>query len=663
MVQSSETERLEALRRYEVLDSPSEQSYDDLTELASFICDTPVALISFVDQDRQWFKSATGIGVQETPRSQSFCAYTIPTGETLVVPDALQDVRFSGNPLVQGDPSIRFYAGAPIIEKDGHVLGSICVIDNKPRNLSPKQVSALEALARQVVVLLEQRRTISALHEAAAVSKAADRVIQDSERRLRVFVDSLPALAWIADADGYITWYNRRWYEYTGTTPAQMEGWGWQSVHDPEVLPSVLERWTGSIKSGESFDMVFPLRGADGVFRPFLTRIVPLRNETGTITEWFGTNVEVDALQKAQLALERNQAVLSQVLTVTTDAILTVNRDWTLAYFNPKAAELYGLEADCLGENLWRALPLLASTDTPFFARYQAAMQDQVASSFEVEFGPPQNFTIGAEVYPTETGIVAFSRDITKLKHAAAAVLQNEKLAAVGRLASSIAHEINNPLEAVTNLLFLARTTEKQDDTRAYLISADAELRRVAAITSQTLRFHRQSTKAREVSFAELIDGVFTGFHSRLRNHRIQVSERDTTTERVWCFEGEIRQVLINLISNAIDAMHGRGGTLYLRGRDGHDGDGREGMVITVADTGMGMSETTRAKVFEAFYTTKGIGGTGLGLWISREIVQRHRGSLMLRSSQQSEPSGSVFRLFLPIDGLGKNGTGPGEGA
>src|SRR3954471_6882148 len=130
--------------------------------------------------------------------------------------------------------------------------------------------------------------------------------------------ENLPQLAWMADASGWVFWYNRRWYEYTGTTPAEMEGWGWQAVHDPGVLPSVLERWQEAIATGEPFDMVFPLKGADGVFRPFLTRVQPLRDEHGRITRWFGTNTDISEQQRTadSLAAEKRQLeTLNQTIT------------------------------------------------------------------------------------------------------------------------------------------------------------------------------------------------------------------------------------------------------------------------------------------------------------------------------------------------------------
>ena len=139
------------------------------------------------------------------------------------------------------------------------------------------------------------------LHARSAAAETEAR----SEARFRTMVDAIPQLAWMARADGWIYWYNRRWYEYTGTSPAQMEGWGWQSVHDPRVLPDVLDRWKRSIASGEPFDMIFPLRGADGVFRPFLTRISPVKDPSGKVVHWFGTNTDITSQRDAEDALRR----------------------------------------------------------------------------------------------------------------------------------------------------------------------------------------------------------------------------------------------------------------------------------------------------------------------------------------------------------------------
>ena len=255
------------------------------------------------------------------------------------------------------------------------------------------------------------------------------------------------------------------------------------------------------------------------------------------------------------------------------------------------------------------------------------------------------------------THMVGIQTDVTARIEFEAALRESEKLAAVGRLASSIAHEINNPLEAVTNLLYLARTADDGSETMRYLGMADKELQRVAQITSQSLRFYKQSSKPQAIRCAEMITAVLDLYESRAENSRVNIERRDRSKEAVVCLESEIRQVLNNLIRNAIDAMHGRGGRLLIRSREATDWrTGVRGAMITIADTGSGISASTRRNLFKPFFTTKGLAGTGLGLWVSAEIVTRHQGRLIIRSTQHPEKSGTVFQLFLPSQPAGSAG-------
>ena len=252
--------------------------------------------------------------------------------------------------------------------------------------------------------------------------------------------------------------------------------------------------------------------------------------------------------------------------------------------------------------------------------------------------------------------MVPEARDISDLKRAESALIQSEKLAAVGRLAASIAHEINNPLEAVTNLLYLARHGQSVESVQSFVEAAERELRRVAIITNQTLRFHKQSTNPERVHPAELIETVLSVHERRLKSGNITAELRHDPSKPILCFAGDVRQVLNNLISNSIDAMDGSGGRLLVRTHVSRNWETQQqGFVFTVADTGSGIPADKLSHIFDPFFTTKGSSGNGLGLWISKEIASRQRGSLQARSSTREGASWTVFRFFLPaetFDGL-----------
>jgi len=358
--------------------------------------------------------------------------------------------------------------------------------------------------------------------------QARDSALQESERQFRTLADSIPQLAWMAAPNGNILWYNRRWYEYTGKTQEEMSGWGWQAVHDPEVLPRVLEKWRHSLATGEPFEMVFPLRDREGVFHPFLTLAMPVRDAQGSIVRWFGTNT-----------------------------------------------------------------------------------------------------------------------DVTEQVRSAEALRQTEKLAATGRLAASIAHEINNPLEAVTNLVYLAR--RQPANVERYLALADEELDRIAQITKHTLGFYRDTASRVDVKVSEVLDDVLVLYSRKIQFKKIQLRREYAANDTVSAFPGELRQIFANLIANAIEALPAAGTlTLHTSVLHGLHDSSSEWVRATILDNGNGIAPVDRAKIFEPFYTTKKDVGTGLGLWLTLGLVQKHGGSLRVRSSIQPGKSWTAFALFLP---------------
>lgn len=283
----------------------------------------------------------------------------------------------------------------------------------------------------------------------------------------------------------------------------------------------------------------------------------------------------------------------------------------------------------------------------------------------EINVGEPEEdgrlTTWLVNIYPVKSAgpavrwVGAVIVDTTGIKRSEDALRRTEKLAAVGRLSASIAHEINNPLEAITNLLYLIRRQDGLDEKSAdYADLAEHEVARMSEIVQQTLRFHRQSTKAATANVGEILESVLSLHRGRVRALQIKVGQKFRGDVELFCFAGEMRQLFANLIGNALDAMPGHGGRLVLEVRNSRSWKDPSvpGVRVVVADTGCGMSRATQRRIFEPFFTTKEATGTGLGLWVSAEIIQKHQGSVRVRSRSAYDhdqgKSGTVFMVFLP---------------
>lgn len=362
--------------------------------------------------------------------------------------------------------------------------------------------------------------------------RSAEEALRVSEERFRMVADNMSQLAWTCDSFGNVNWYNQRWLDYTGLTFEEMQGWGWKHVQHPDHVDRVVQRVERSRDTGEMWDDTFPLRGKDGNYRWFLSRAIPIRDESGNIVRWFGTNT-----------------------------------------------------------------------------------------------------------------------DITEVRNAEEALRRSEKLAALGRLAATMAHEINNPLESVTNLLYLARKDAKlSPQSREHLMLADQELDRVAHVAKQTLGFYRDNSAPTWLDAAKVIEDLLEVYSYRLRNRDIKLEKDFDDSVKIFASGGEFRQVFSNLLINAVDAVPPGAGKIRVRMRATRDWSDsrRSGVRISVADTGCGIEAGQMQKIFEPFYTTKQDIGTGLGLWLSRSVVQKHQGRIRVRSRVQPGRSGTVFSVFWP---------------
>ena len=396
---------------------------------------------------------------------------------------------------------------------------------------------------------------------------------------------------------------------------------------------------------------------------------VSVHNEIGDLIETFNRMVASIAEQRA--GLNDTLSLLDSMLANAPIGLAFFDRRCRIVRVNQVFADMTGVPLSRhLGRTLPELLPQLVARE----------LEDTVLRVFSQE-GPVRDLELTgqggkpgrpwtwlASAYPVRTnptqvrwvGVIVL--DASDRKRSEDALRKPEKLAATGRLAASIAHEINNPLEAITNLLFLLNNfCELQDPALNYVVMAQHEARRISEITQQTLRFYRQSTLPARANMSELLDSVLILYQGRLNTLNIKVERDYDPGMDLFCFAGEIRQVFANLVGNAIDAT-AAGGRLAIRVRRSSNWkDPRQkGVRFAVADTGSGMDPDVAERVFEAFFTTKEVTGTGLGLWVSHEIIMKHKGLVRVRTRTasdgaetlegQARQSGTVFMLFFPDD-------------
>jgi two-component system, NtrC family, sensor kinase len=344
----------------------------------------------------------------------------------------------------------------------------------------------------------------------------------------------------------------------------------------------------------------------------------------------------------------------AELLELATEAIIVRDLNDNIRFWNAGAESLYGWRRD---EVIGRNLHLTLRTSFPV-PREQIAHALQSARSWQgnltTRAKDGRELVVATRKVVNREGnaVLEIQRDITAQMQAEEALRQAEKLAAMGRVAGIIAHEINNPLEAITNAFYLLRNHQSLDEEARYYASlAEQELQRASHITRQTLSFYRDSKQPITVSVPDLLDNVVELQQRPISLSHITLQKRYASPGIIRGFPGELRQVFLNLISNAIQAMP-TGGTLRLRVADAADpATQRRGIVVSVTDTGGGIRPEDAQRLFQPFFTTKSAKGTGLGLWISKGIVQKYEGRIAFRSYRSSSVACTCFRVFLPVSG------------
>ncbi|MGH9521333.1 MAG: PAS domain S-box protein [Terriglobales bacterium] len=575
-----------------------------------------------------------------------------PVGARIPMPEAARTI-VEGKPLELNDLFASASAPANSIGAamfvDSTFLGSVHVAwaDNVAAD---RNVARLQAFADRVALAIDHGRLYRA--ERIARSDAAR-----AERRFRDLVHSLDAIVWEADvADWRFTFVSRRAEKMLGYPLRDWQATPdfWLKIAHRDDRAAIERQRQEMLKRGRGGAMKFRAYSADGRTLWFRALCEVVRDLAGVPRQMRGLMLDITQRRRA----ERDALLLAAIVESTDEAIIGKDLSGIIRTWNAGAEKMYGYTAaEVVGRPVTVLEPPQRRGEIDEIMRKLRAgepishMETQrrrkdgeiidVALTVSPIRDPKSNAVLGAS---------AIARDITGMKRAERTLRNTEKLAATGRLAASIAHEINNPMASVTNLLYLLEHHGTLDATATeYVKLAQDELKRITHIVRQMLGFYRESESPVAVDPAEVIDNVLLLYSRRLQNTKIDVQKNHRTDAQIQGFPGEIRQVFSNLLVNAIEAV-GEKGRIRIdvrRARDWSSPKRTKGVRILVADDGPGIPETARKHIFEPFFTTKGERGTGLGLWVSEGIVRKHGGTMRVRSATGAR-HGTCFSLFFP---------------
>jgi len=495
--------------------------------------------------------------------------------------------------------------------------------------------------------------------------RQAESEVRESEERFRTLANSIPQLAWMARADGFILWYNQRWYHYTGTRPEQMEGWGWQSVHDPVVLPAVLSRWRDAIALAQSFEMEFPLRGADGTFRNFLTRVEPIKDSEGRLVQWFGTCTDVDQLKRIEQSLRVTQARLESTLEASSVGTWTwdlasdrlIGDEFTARMFSIAAgAAAQGLPAAAylqvvheedradVADALERAIQLCGAYDIEYRVRQSdgALRWLQARGRVESDGAGHATYFHGAVIDITDRKLSELSlRDNNQQLERS-----NRDLEDFAYIAS---HDLKTPLSGIKSAaLWLEEDLhDLSDESRKLLGLMRSRINRMERLLDDLLtysRVGRTETAASETTLADIFASIIEVLNPP---SHIQVRVEGELSVIVTA-SAQLEQVLRNLINNAIKHHDKQNGEVVLSGK--RVGDFVE---FVVRDDGPGILPQFHDKIFQLFQTLKRrdeVEGSGMGLALVKKLVEQQNSRITVHS--QGNGTGTEFRFQWPTSPL-----------
>ena len=662
---ADEASRLAALYRYRILDTAPEAEFNDFTEVAAQLCGTPIALVSLVDADRQWFKSRIGLDSEEAARDTSFCGHAIHHGPAVFeVPDALQDERFADNPFVTESPHVRFYAGTPLITPGGHAVGTLCVIDSVPHTLTPAQRSALLALGRQVVRQMEQRLLIQ--REKGLYAELAKQA-----KFQQVLLDSVAVAVISTDPHGLITSFN--------PAAEHMLGYRAEEVVNRERISlfhvrEELEARAGALSlelgrpvapreaivtktlAGESEMHEWSYRRKDGTLVPVMLSLSTLNDDAGRVVGYLGLAWDITERKQADFALRQSQERLQLAMNAARISMWDANPMTGRIVLDAHWAALIGeppQDIDIFFSQLVQRVPPqeMPGVQAKMLAVIKGEQPDYIAEHrvrhrdghwIWIE---SRGKVVERDAQGRAIRMIGTNTDISERKRAEQ--LKSEFVA-------TVSHELRTPLTSISGALGLIGSGALgplSDKARTLLEIASRNSLQLTRLINDLLDMEKLAAgkmgfDLQTQALMPLVEQAIEGARPYAQQYGVVLALAERAdTARVRVDGGRLQQVLGNYLSNAAK-FSPQGAQVDVLVRVVAD------MArVEVVDRGPGISEEFKKRIFEKFSqadasNTRKKGGTGLGLAISKELIERMQGRVGFESQ---EGKGARFFLELPL--------------
>ncbi len=663
----NEDARLRALRSYQILDTPPEREFDDLTHLASIICNAPVAVVSLIDQDRQWFKSRVGLEATQTPRDDAFCAYTILDTKMMIVSAANRDERFADNPLVTGELGVRFYAGVPLVTPAGHALGALCVVDRVERTLTPLQQTALEALGRQAITQLELRRTFLTM-------QAAQAQIARSEEQLSLAVAAAGIGFWDWDMRANTVTMSELHEELLGLAPTGLP----RPVHEffervhPDDLPRVQAEVERAIATHERYDTEMRVVWPDGTVHWMADAGSAQYDANGAPYRMNGTMAEITARKRTEHDLAVRQERFDLAVTAANTGVWEWSPTLGLWYVSPQSREILGYSQNDPPWPSGHWLTLVHADDLPqIMETVRTHLADPSLGTWQIEHrsqhrdGSWRWILAQARMVRSADGsvqrLVGTHIDMTEQKErervlATAKATADEANRAKSDFLANMSHEIRTPMHGILGMSHLLAESQLSVEQREFLEGIEQSAQSLLTLVNDVLDFSKveagkMTLELADFDLAQLLRDLTKQYRVAAARKGLQLALELLLPEPAW-FVGDaerLRQVLINLLGNAIK-FTSEGGVLVRALRLGGS-DACPMLRLEVIDTGIGIAPDATGQLFQPFSQldssrARRFEGTGLGLSICRRVAELMGGQMGVESRVGE---GSVFWLEVAL--------------